>query len=131
MNLSKYFLSLLILGSIFASQRNYSFSWHEEVIKVNSSDRHFTFFIPRACPEEAPVVFVFHNSNSGMEKVFHSGDGFNEWPNLAEREKFILVAPNGVNPITTDADGENQKWNDCRNKENTNDKIRCKIRLYK
>lgn len=117
--LLKTFWFLFLLTSILPAQRKYSFSWHAETIKVDDLTRHFTFFIPRACPENAPIVFVFHNSNSGMEKVFHSGDGFNEWPNLSETEKFILLAPNGVNPINGDVEGENQKWNDCRSQENT------------
>ena len=112
--LAKAILLFVFIVSSVSAQRNYSFSWHEETIQIDGTTRHFTFFIPRACPENAPVVFVFHSGNSGMEDVFNTGDGFNEWPNLSEREKFILVVPNGVNPITKDTDGSNQKWNDCR-----------------
>jgi len=110
---------LFIVINILHAQRNYPFSWHEETIKVNNLTRYFSFFIPRACPDNAPIVFVFHNANSGMEEVFHSGDSFNCWPNLSGQEKFILVAPNGVNPVNGDAKGENQKWNDCRSEKNT------------
>lgn len=119
MGLAKYFSILFFLITSFALPRNYDFSWHEETIEVNNLSRYFTFFIPRECPENAPIVFVFHNSNSGMEKVFYSGDGFNEWPNLSKTEKFILVAPNGTNPFNGDVEGENQKWNDCRSDKNT------------
>lgn len=113
--ISSDILLLILLGStLLFAQRKYSFNWHEEEIKVDSLTRHFTFYIPRECPENAPAVFVFHNYNSGMEEVFHTGDGFNEWPNLADEEKFVLIAPNGVNPVNNDTKGKNQKWNDCR-----------------
>lgn len=50
-----------------------------------------------------------------MNNLFDAeSGGFAEWPNLADREKVILIIPNGINPTTGDADGNNQKWNDCR-----------------
>lgn len=110
----KAFLFLIVFVNVFYAQRKYSFNWHEEEIIVDNLARHFTFYIPRECPDNAPAVFVFHNYNSGMGEVFHTGDGFNEWPDLADKEKFVLIAPNGVNPINGDTKGKNQKWNDCR-----------------
>ncbi|HET56405.1 MAG TPA: hypothetical protein ENN33_14485 [Ignavibacteria bacterium] len=110
----KLFSLVLIIVSTLFSQRNYSFGWHYESIEVDKLERHFRIFIPRELQNETPLVLIFHTSNSGMENVFNTGDGFNEWANLAEREKFILVIPNGVNPINGDAFGTNQKWNDCR-----------------
>lgn len=110
----KLFSLVLIIVSTLFSQRNYSFGWHIESIEVDKLERHFRIFIPRDLQNETPLVLIFHTSNSGMENVFNTGDGFNEWANLAEREKLILVIPNGVNPINGDALGTNQKWNDCR-----------------
>lgn len=107
------FLLIIVVSSLFA-QRNYTFGWHDESIKIDQLERHFRIFIPRELPSKAPILFVFHSSNSGMENVFNNGDGFNEWPNLAEKEKFIIIAPNGVNSINGETLGSNQKWNDCR-----------------
>ncbi|RJP60386.1 MAG: hypothetical protein C4543_05280 [Ignavibacteriales bacterium] len=112
----KLFCLILISVSTVFSQRNYSFGWHDESIKIDQLERHFRIFIPRELPNRAPILFIFHSSNSGMENVFNTGDGFNEWPNLAEREKFIIIAPNGVNPVNGETLGSNQKWNDCRKK---------------
>ncbi|MDZ7765792.1 MAG: hypothetical protein U5K00_15460 [Melioribacteraceae bacterium] len=112
---SKAVIFFLIVCSLLSAQRNYSFGWHTESIKVLDQTRHFKFYIPKGLDKNAPAVFLFHSENKSMNNIFGTeAGGFREWPNLADREKFILIIPNGTNPVTGDFDGNNQLWNDCR-----------------
>lgn len=123
MYLAKVIYIIIIYSSLSFAQRNYTFGWHNESIEVDKIERHFRIFIPRELQNKTPLVLIFHASNSGMDNVFNNGDGFNEWQNLAEREKFIIVAPNGINPVNGDALGTNQKWNDCRKSNTESEKL--------
>lgn len=50
-----------------------------------------------------------------MDALFRRrAGGTNEWPEIAEEEKFLLLVPNGTNPETGSATGDDQFWNDCR-----------------
>lgn len=112
---SKAVIFFLIVFSSLPAQRDYSFGWHTESIKVLDQTRHFKIYIPKGLDKNAPAVFLFHSENKSMNNIFgNEGGGFKEWPNLSDREKFILIIPNGSNPFTGDFDGNNQLWNDCR-----------------
>ena len=53
---------------------------------------------------------------SGVRPELSSGAvATNEWADVAETERFLLVVPNGTNPATGDTRGDRQSWNDlCR-----------------
>lgn len=55
---------------------------------------------PRSTYGSRPAVIVLHGGTRGANDIFK----FTSWPKLAEREKFLLVAPQGVN----------NQWNDGR-----------------
>lgn len=108
-----FFLSILTL--VVPAQSDFNFGWHEQDINVDGQNRYFKIYIPKGIEDTAPAVMLFHHENKSMNNLFdNEAGGFAEWPNLADREKVILIIPNGINPMTGDADGNNQKWNDCR-----------------
>lgn len=55
---------------------------------------------PRSTYGSRPAVIVLHGGTRGANDIFK----WTSWPKLAEREKFLLVAPQGVN----------NQWNDGR-----------------
>ncbi len=117
--LKRTFILIFILISSVLAQRNYDFGWHTESIDVSGLTRYFKIYIPREADKNSPLIFVLHAENKSMNNVFdNEAGGFAEWPNLADREKFILLIPNGTNPYNGNTDGNNQKWNDCRKDSN-------------
>jgi len=50
-----------------------------------------------------------------MRKNFKKrAGGTQEWQTLADKNGFLLIAPNASNAKNTDAKGDKQNWNDCR-----------------
>ncbi|MCU0750951.1 MAG: hypothetical protein MUF13_15535 [Akkermansiaceae bacterium] len=92
-----------------------SAGWHERSISHDGLTRWFLLYRPVALPERAPVLLLLHGGTGSMRTIFRSSAGATrEWPYLAEREKFLLVVPNGVSPDTGDTYGDSQNWNDLR-----------------
>jgi polyhydroxybutyrate depolymerase len=89
--------------------------WHEGSIQQNKVTRYFRYYVPKNLPDRAPVTLLFHGGGQSMRKLFQSNAGGTQaWEPLAEKQKFLLVVPNGINPETGDAKGDKQNWNDCR-----------------
>jgi polyhydroxybutyrate depolymerase len=89
--------------------------WHQGSLKQDNLTRYFRYFVPKTLPNHAPVVILLHGGSQSMRKIFgRNAGGTQEWQPLAEKEKFLLVVPNGVNPQTGDTQGDQQNWNDCR-----------------
>lgn len=89
--------------------------WHEGTLSHNGEERVFRFYLPDDLPENAPTVVLLHGGTQSMDALFRSrAGGTNEWPAVADEEKFLLVVPNGINPETESPIGDNQFWNDCR-----------------
>lgn len=56
-----------------------------------------------------------------MRKIFRPrSGGTQEWRQVADKEKCLLLAPNGTNPETGDTYGNKQNWNDVRNSARVN-----------
>ncbi|MGD9418050.1 MAG: alpha/beta hydrolase family esterase [Verrucomicrobiota bacterium JB025] len=89
--------------------------WHEKSIDHDGLTRWFLVYLPEDMPARAPAVVLLHGGTGGMRAIFNDNQSTTrEWPYLAEREKFILIVPNGVNPDTGDTTGDQQNWNDLR-----------------
>jgi len=89
--------------------------WHEGTLEHDGLQRVFRFYIPEELPPNAPVVVLLHGGTQSMDAIFRpNAGGTQEWPNVAEEEKFLLVVPNGTNIDTGSAEGDEQIWNDCR-----------------
>jgi polyhydroxybutyrate depolymerase len=91
--------------------------WHDEQsITVSDLRRFYRYYIPDSLSsEQPPVVFFLHGGNQSMRKSMPpANNGSAAWPDVADKHGFILMVPNGTNPETADASGDEQRWNDCR-----------------
>lgn len=89
--------------------------WHEGTLERNGLKRLPRFYIPEELSTDASVAFLLHGETQSMEAIFRpNAGGTNEWPDLAEEEKFLLIVPNGINVETGSPDGNDENWNDCR-----------------
>ena len=85
----------------------------EITIDVDGLQRVFTVVRPPSVGANAALVVLLHGGGRNMRAVL-DGAGTGDWVALAEEKRFILVAPNGVNPATGDTTGDRQQWNDLR-----------------
>ncbi len=93
--------------------------WHRLAIEVDGRERWFRAFVPRRSMQGAPVVLLLHGGGRSMDKLFSKRAGAaRAWPELAGRERFLLLAPNGVNSWTGAGEGRTQNWSDRRGGSN-------------
>jgi polyhydroxybutyrate depolymerase len=89
----------------------------ERVFPFDGAERRFLEFRPAAYMAGAPVLIVLHGGGQSARKMFRRpGSPHHSWVELAEREGFLLLAPNGTDPKSGDSAGENQHWYDLRNR---------------
>ena len=95
--------------------------WHELKIDHDGLERWLRVYCPEGLPQNAAAVVLLHGGTQSMRKVFRPrSGGTQEWGYLAEKEKFLLLVPNGTNPDTGDTFGNRQHWNDVRNTRKVN-----------
>jgi polyhydroxybutyrate depolymerase len=111
-------VSLGLLGASFnmvAVQARNTVALQDGSLENGNLTRHFRYYAPANLPANAPVVILFHGGNQSMRKIFEErAGGTQAWLGLAEKHKFLLVVPNGVNAENKDTNGDKQHWNDCR-----------------
>lgn len=89
--------------------------WTESSMKVGAVERWYRIYRPRSLQPGAPTVLLLHGGTQSMRKLFAArAGGTRAWPDLADREGFLLVVPNGTNAETGDTRGDKQNWNDLR-----------------
>lgn len=89
--------------------------WHEGQLTHDGLERAFRFYIPEDLSERAPVVVLLHGGTQSMDALFRPNAGGSQaWTDVADREGFVLLVPNGTNIDTGAPEGDNQRWNDCR-----------------
>lgn len=105
-------LTLLALTvSPFSSSAASRSGWIEGGKNSGGIIRRYMAYVPRNMPDGAPVVVLLHANRQSMRALFMpDAGGTREWPLLAEREKFLLVVPNGTDPKTGNPTGERQDW---------------------
>jgi polyhydroxybutyrate depolymerase len=90
-------------------------TWSEASIAVGGVDRWFRVYRPRTLAADAPAVVLLHGGTQSMRELFAARAGATRaWPEIAEREGFLLIVPNGTNVVTGDTRGDDQSWNDLR-----------------
>lgn len=126
MEQSKWIIFLLFLSSCGNSGTGTQSSesnplltpgWRDDQsITINGNQRFYRYYIPDSLSSgELPVVFFLHGGNQSMrESMPPARNGAAAWPDVADKHGFILMVPNGTNPETGDASGDQQRWNDCR-----------------
>ena len=89
--------------------------WSERSLRVGTLERWFRIYEPKSLPAQAPAVLLLHGGTQSMRKLFSPrAGGTRAWPAIADREKLLLIVPNGVNPENGDTRGDSQNWNDLR-----------------
>ncbi|MBY0449695.1 MAG: prolyl oligopeptidase family serine peptidase [Cyanobacteria bacterium] len=94
------------------------FGFEDYSLMSGGMKRWFMVQTPAAilAKNKMPVVILLHGGTQSMRKLFTRGAGGTKlWPELAQKEGFLLVVPNGVNPDNLDTYGDHQNWNDLRN----------------
>lgn len=89
--------------------------WLEASIEVDGLTRWYRLYVPDTLPDNPSLVLYLHGGTLSMRSIARKYAGGNkEWIELADREGFILLVPNGVNANTGDTYGDEQNWNDVR-----------------
>jgi polyhydroxybutyrate depolymerase len=117
-------ISLILLSFIFscgkksdpAPTQTFVTGWNEDLkLTIGTQDRYYRVYQPAGLSANTPVVILLHGGTQSMRKIFETtSGGSKEWTKIADSDKFLLIAPNGVNGATNDANSDNQNWNDCR-----------------
>jgi len=108
---------LLLLAAANALAQPLTPGWHDDqAIEIDGMTRYYRYYVPTelAAPRP-PAVFLLHGGTLSMRSVMPpSNIPSAAWLDVAERNGFILMLPNGVNRANGDAFGDEQSWNDCR-----------------
>ncbi len=86
----------------------------EQEIEIDGKTRYFIAIRPRSYNPGNPAVVLLHGGSQSMRKVLYPNTTTRRWLELAKREGFLLLVPNGFNPHRNDAYGDRQTWNDLR-----------------
>ncbi len=84
-----------------------------ETIIINGTERRYAVYIPEGINNiEVPLVFELHGGGVYIEDM--TGESgyktpYKLWVNLADKEKFIVICPEGLNGAYN-----KPTWNDCR-----------------
>jgi polyhydroxybutyrate depolymerase len=99
----KILIFILFLSSGLLSQEKYC------EMKVDKTKRTYIKYIPANIKQGAPLLIVLHG-HGGTGKMMMNHTGFNE---IADREKFIVVYPDGIDKGWNDFRKEiNEKYDD-------------------
>ena len=114
--MAKRLLLALLLGATGAHAATLA----EGELARPEGKRHYLMMAPAAQGEEKlPAVILLHGHGAsaammlGLAKI--GGYRVDDWARLAQREKLLLLAPDGVK-----ASDDKQAWNDCRADAPTN-----------
>jgi polyhydroxybutyrate depolymerase len=113
------FIAVLVVGCTRVQRGNPTGFVRNNTLKIAELERSYDAFIPMgldATPR--PLIFLLHG-NGGSAAQLMGLDGkaapFKLWQEIAEREKLILIIPEGR--LGSD---QKQGWNDCRTDAVTN-----------
>ncbi len=81
--------------------------------------RTYDLYVPHAKPHgKRPLVLVIHGHTGSAQKIINEHNPNRAWLDVAQRENFIVVIPNGL----VGPDGFTG-WNDCRKDNTTNTNV--------
>ncbi len=111
----RVFALFLIFTSTFYSQFKIS-GWQKNLeINQDGNLRYFDVYIPENIKINPELVILLHGGTQSKEELFDSNAGASKyWKEVAEKNSFLLVVPNGTNIKNGKTKGSGLNWNDCR-----------------
>ncbi len=89
--------------------------WSEGTLAFGGRERAYRTYRPAGLAPGARVVVLLHGGSQSMSRISEPNAGaWLAWPALAAREKFLLVAPNGLSVVNGSGLENMQQWNDLR-----------------
>lgn len=85
-----------------------------EQLEIDDQTRYYSVYRPRRYQPGAPVVVLLHGGAQSMRTVLGENTATHRWTELAERDGFLLIVPNGYSIRSNSGAGNRQVWNDLR-----------------
>jgi polyhydroxybutyrate depolymerase len=106
--------------NIYSQTQNTGWSKNIEIINDGIA-RYFDVFVSKNWKKKSELVIQLHGGTQSKDKLYDdNGGGSKYWKDLAEKENFLLIVPNGTNSETGKTTGDKLNWNDCRVHPNDN-----------
>ncbi|MEM1403419.1 MAG: PHB depolymerase family esterase [Pseudomonadota bacterium] len=91
--------------------------------RVDGVRRSYTIYTPAEVVEAPPLVIFLHGAGGNMQEFIADGETPADWMNLADRDGFIVVYPNGYSNEDGDGLGDSQSWNDLNGRLSSGDDL--------
>ena len=104
---------LLFNSAIFSQEKSFWIKNFE--INHDGISRYFDVFIPLILNKNPELVIQLHGGTQSKDKIYDGEDSASKyWKEVAEKNNFLLIVPNGTDLSTGLSKGDNLNWNDCR-----------------
>lgn len=116
--MKKFVLVLLLVNSVLFSQDK-SFLIKNAELEHDGITRYFDVFIPLKLKQNPELVIQLHGGNKNKDYLYDENGGASKyWKDIAEKNNFVLLVPNGIDTKTGNAKNGELHWNDCRIHDN-------------
>ncbi len=111
-------LIFLFFKSLLFSQE--TSCWIKNIeIQQEGITRYFDIFIPLKLKQNPELVIQLHGGNKNKDYLYgENGGAPRYWKDIAEKNNFILLVPNGIETKTGNTKNGELHWNDCRIHDN-------------
>ena len=99
---------------IFSQEKSF---WIKNIeIEHDGIIRYFDVFVPLLLENNPALVIQLHGGTQSKDALYDNHAGASKyWKEVAEKNNFLLIVPNGIDTKTGNAKEGNLNWNDCRN----------------
>ena len=113
--MKQFVILLLLVNSMLFSQEK-SF-WIKNIeIEHDGIIRYFDVFVPLIIETNPALVIQLHGGTQSKDAIYDDNAGASKyWKEVAEKNNFLLIVPNGIDTKTGNAKEGKLNWNDCRN----------------
>lgn len=107
------YLFFLFFASTLYSQ---TIGWQKNLeISIDGKNRYYDVYIPNDVKSNPELVIQLHGGTQNKNELYSKKAGASKfWKEVADKEKFILIVPNGTDTDTGEGKGDKLNWNDCR-----------------
>jgi polyhydroxybutyrate depolymerase len=111
----KSFVVFFLFFSSFIFAQDKSFWIKDGRMEHDGLTRYFDVFVPSVLKANPELVIQLHGGTQSKDELYDKNSGASRmWKEVAEKNSFLLIVPNGTNLKTGKADGQSLNWNDCR-----------------